>query len=197
MTEKTSAKNTLLAAAAALFREKGYDRTTVRDLAKAVGLQSGSLFYHFRNKEEILTEVMRDGILAVTEAVTNAIDNRQPPVQQLQAMAQAHLEMLLGPSQDALAVMLYEWRSLPADARAGILQLRNTYENLWSEKMQLAADNGQILGDVGSKRRFLLGALNWSSNWFSPDGELTVSDLAHEAITMIVSAGTEELTAGD
>ena len=185
MTEKTSAKHTLLAAAAALFREKGYDRTTVRDLAKAVGLQSGSLFYHFRNKEEILAEVMRGGILAVTDAVTHSIDDRQPPVQQLRAMAQAHLEMLLGPSQDALAVMLYEWRSLPTDARAGILQLRNTYESLWGEKMQLAAENGSISGDLGSKRRLLLGALNWSSNWFNPAGALTVNDLANEAITLV------------
>ncbi len=186
MTDKYSAKTTLLNAAATLFRAKGYERTTVRDLAKAVGLQSGSLFYHFKNKEEILLEIMRGGIQSVTEAVENSIDDSASITDQLTAMTRAHLNTLLGPSQDALAVMLYEWRSIPGDGMAEILRLRNDYESLWTAKIAIAAEQDLIIGDLGSRRRFLLGALNWSSNWFDEGGELTVDDLAGEAIGMLL-----------
>lgn len=185
MTDKNSAKQTLLITAAMLFRAKGYERTTVRDLAKAVGLQSGSLFYHFKNKEEILVEIMRSGIQAVTEAVSASISNEDNITEQLVAMATAHLQMLLGPSQDALAVMLYEWRSLPEEGLNEILQLRNEYEQLWTAKIGLAAEQGLVSGNTGTRRRFVLGALNWSSNWFNAGGELNVDDLAREAIDML------------
>src|SRR5690554_6288787 len=62
VSDPESARGRLLREAARLFREKGYERTTVRDLAAAVGIQSGSLFHHFRTKEEILKAVMVETI---------------------------------------------------------------------------------------------------------------------------------------
>ena len=56
--EEKTRRAELIAAASRLFKEQGYERTTVRDLAQAVGMQSGSLFYHFRTKEEMLVAVM-------------------------------------------------------------------------------------------------------------------------------------------
>ncbi|MCW8978209.1 MAG: TetR/AcrR family transcriptional regulator, partial [Marinobacter sp.] len=62
VSDPEGARGRLLTEAARLFREKGYERTTVRDLAAAVGIQSGSLFHHFRTKEEILKAVMVETI---------------------------------------------------------------------------------------------------------------------------------------
>lgn len=64
VSDPSSARGRLLNEAARLFRDKGYERTTVRDLAAAVGIQSGSLFHHFRTKEEILKAVMVETIRA-------------------------------------------------------------------------------------------------------------------------------------
>ena len=60
LTDPDSARGKLLQVAAHLFRNKGYERTTVRDLAGAVGIQSGSIFHHFKSKEEILRAVMEE-----------------------------------------------------------------------------------------------------------------------------------------
>ena len=65
--------------AARLFRKHGYERTTVRELARAVGLQSGSLFHHFRSKEEILVAVMNNGIQEVLDAGRQALALYQAP----------------------------------------------------------------------------------------------------------------------
>ncbi|WP_372867774.1 TetR/AcrR family transcriptional regulator, partial [Pseudomonas sp.] len=62
ITDPDSARGKLLQTAAHLFRSKGYERTTVRDLASAVGIQSGSIFHHFKSKDEILRSVMEETI---------------------------------------------------------------------------------------------------------------------------------------
>ena len=73
MTDPDSARGKLLQAAAHLFRRKGYERTTVRDLATAVGIQSGSIFHHFKSKEEILRAVMEETIVYNTALMEAAL----------------------------------------------------------------------------------------------------------------------------
>ena len=60
--EDESRRNELIAKSARLFREKGYDKTTVRDIAAAVGMQAGSWFYHFKTKQDILVAIMEQGM---------------------------------------------------------------------------------------------------------------------------------------
>ncbi|WP_276206930.1 TetR/AcrR family transcriptional regulator [Oceanicoccus sagamiensis] len=73
LTDPDSAKGRLLSGAAHLFREKGYERTTVRDIANEIGIQSGSLFHHYKSKEEILKAVMTDAVIYNTEKMRAAV----------------------------------------------------------------------------------------------------------------------------
>ena len=77
--EEKSRREALIDAASHLFRSKGYERTSVRDLAQAVGMQSGSLFYHFRSKAEILEAVMAQGVGDITENARQALQHVQGP----------------------------------------------------------------------------------------------------------------------
>ena len=70
LTDPDSARGKLLQTAAHLFRNKGFERTTVRDLASAVGIQSGSLFHHFKSKDDILRAVMEETIRYNTASVS-------------------------------------------------------------------------------------------------------------------------------
>ena len=74
LTDPDSARGKLLQVAAHLFRNKGYERTTVRDLAGAVGIQSGSIFHHFKSKDEILRAVMEETILYNTALMRASLD---------------------------------------------------------------------------------------------------------------------------
>ena len=102
--EANSRRMELIRAAAKLFRDQGYERTTVRDLGNAVGLQSGSLFYHFRTKEEILVAVMALGITATTEQLALALATAPDIRSKLAALFHVHLHSLLGDNQAALEV---------------------------------------------------------------------------------------------
>lgn len=180
-----SRKEEILSAAASLFRRQGFERTSVREIAQVLGMTSGSLFYHFASKEDLLVMIMEEGLRDITQAVRQAQTAHQGLSQRLLAMVHQHLAALLGPRLDAMTVLLYEWRSLSPEAQQRILALRDAYEDLWTQSLQQAADQGLIDADVALVRQTLLGALNWSAQWYRPGGRLGIHALAERMFVML------------
>jgi len=183
-----SAKGRLLATAATLFNKKGYERTTVRDLASAVGIQSGSIFHHFKTKEAILKAVMEETIVFNTRLMRVRLETAKSPKDKLLALIMCELESINGVTGDAMAVLVYEWRSLNEQNQADILKLRDEYEALWMNVLTLAKDEGYIEGDVFILRRFLTGALSWSKTWFNKKGKVSLDVLAEEALRLAIKS---------
>jgi AcrR family transcriptional regulator len=186
MTDPDSARGKVLQVAAHLFRHKGYERTTVRDLAAAAGIQSGSLFHHFRSKDEILSSVMEQTAIYNTELMSVALARTQDVRERVLALIRCELQSIMGGTGEAMAVMIYEWRSLSAQEQAKILVLREAYEQLWLQVLGEARDSGLLQGDVFVTRRFLTGALSWSTTWFRADGSMTLEQLADQALLLLL-----------
>jgi AcrR family transcriptional regulator len=186
MTDPDSARGKVLQVAAHLFRHKGYERTTVRDLAAAAGIQSGSLFHHFRSKDEILSSVMEQTAIYNTELMRVALARAQDVRERVLALIRCELQSIMGGTGEAMAVMIYEWRSLSAQEQAKILVLREAYEQLWLQVLGEARDSGLLQGDVFVTRRFLTGALSWSTTWFRADGSMTLEQLADQALLLLL-----------
>lgn len=184
-TDLNSARGRLLKQAAHLFREKGYERTTVRDLAAAVGIQSGSIFHHFRTKEDILTAVMTEAILVNTERMRARLKDAPSTRDALEVLIRCELESINGDTGEAMTVLVYEWRSLGEQSQHSILALRETYESLWLEVLERAHHEGLIRADPFVCRRFLTGALSWTITWYRPEGAMTVPELARQAMAML------------
>ena len=188
MTDPESAKGRLLAVAAKLFNQKGYERTTVRDLATAVGIQSGSIFHHFKTKEDILKSVMVDTIVFNTEKMRTQLGLASSARAEVLALIRCELESIIGDTGEAMAVLVYEWRSLSESNQAYILKLRDEYEMLWLNALNKAKQEDLIEGDVFVLRRFLTGALSWSKTWFNRDGDISIEQLAEEALKLAIKS---------
>ena len=182
----SSAKGRLLQAAATLFKEKGYERTTVRDLGKAVGIQSGSLFHHYPNKEAILRAVMKETIVRNTELMKAALAQSTEPADKVLALIRCELESVLGETGAAMTVLVYEWRSLKEESQQEILKLRDIYETLWISTLSAAKESGAVVIDPFVLRRLLTGALSWTVNWYRQEGDLTVEQLAQMALSLAI-----------
>ncbi|MCF8211805.1 MAG: TetR/AcrR family transcriptional regulator, partial [Rhodoferax sp.] len=104
-------RQALLVAAAQLFRRQGFSATTTRDIAAAAGMQSGSPFYHFKSKDALLCAVMEEGMRAALQRqramLADPDHTHWPPTQRLRGLVQEHFEVLLGPGNDFVPVMLY------------------------------------------------------------------------------------------
>ncbi|WP_416332527.1 TetR/AcrR family transcriptional regulator [Marinobacter sp. NP-4(2019)] len=185
VSDPAGARGRLLREAARLFRDKGYERTTVRDLAAAVGIQSGSLFHHFRTKEEILKAVMVETIRLNTALMQAAMDAESTPRGKLRALIRAELEFINGQTGEAMAVLVYEWRSLSEASQAEVLELRDIYEQLWLDVLTTMKSEGQLKAEPFVVRRMLTGALSWTVTWYRPDGGLSLDGLTDQVIAMM------------
>lgn len=161
----------VLSNAARLFREKGFERTSLKEIAEACNMLPGSLYYRYNSKEALLVELMRRGVDLVTAEVESAYASSDDPVERLRLCINAHLRALLVDS-DAVYVLLFEWRALGPKAREEIIELRDQYESLWAEILESMIEQGVIRRNVDGRllRLIGLGALNWVATWFDPSG---------------------------
>ena len=175
----------LLRAAARLFVDKGFAATTTRDIAEAVGMRSGSPFYHFRSKQELLKEAMIDGLEAGRTRLLAAIDGVADPERRLYRLVRTHLGTLLEADCNS-PMLLNEARSLDVAARAEIAAAFDRYQAPWQATLDELAACGRIASAAAPLRLLLFGMLNWSGHWYRPDGPLTVDQLADSAVALLL-----------
>lgn len=176
--EETNRRGELLRAAARLFREKGYAATTIRDIAGAVGMRSGSPFYHFKTKHDMLRAVVLEGIAAIHDVVAAAAAGEQDPRARFEAMVRAHVSLMLGDGRDIAAALLHELRHLEPVEQAEVVALRDNYEAMWRAVLKDLKREGLVADDSPLARFFLLGAMNWTTQWYREEGRFTPTQIA-------------------
>lgn len=165
----------ILDAAAYLFRRKGYAATSLRDIAARSDLISGSIYYHFGSKEEILDAVLQQGIIDLQSAVKIAVDGlpaSATPRERIDAAVQAHLKALLQQG-DYIRANATEFERAPSAIRKRNLTLRQSYAAYWAALFEEARKAKQIREDVNLTllRLYILGALHWTIDWYDPSKE--------------------------
>jgi AcrR family transcriptional regulator len=179
----------LIDGAARLFRTKGFDAASTRDIAAAAGMHSGSPFYHFESKSALLFAVISEGMslaaLSQRQALAD-LPRKATARDQLRVLIRHHFEVLLGPKSDFIPVMLYEWRSLDAAQRKSIALVKDSYEALWMPVLKALARQG-ALGTAPSLARLLIfGALNWTVQWYDPKGAMSLDQLTEQALALFI-----------
>lgn len=172
----------VLDAAARLFRNRGFDGTSVRDIARAVGMLPGSLYCHFETKESLLVAVYVKGVRQISDAVRSAVDRQTDPWDRLEAACVAHLEAILHDDDYAQVVVRVRPSDVPA-ADGNLIELRNQYESLFDGLIrELPLARGT---DRRVLRLMLIGALNWSQTWYRPNGRLNPRAIARRFIALL------------
>lgn len=184
----------LVQAAARLFREKGFDGTTIRDIAGAVGMRSGSPFYHFANKHELLAAVMEEGLRLGLERTRSVLaddgDGTLTPVQRFTRLVRTHYGILHDDGSDFIPVMLYDWRSLPAKYKRRIVDLKDGYDAIWQRTLDELHAQGLLRADPKLARLVILGGINFSATWFHAKsksaGRVDLDELAAQTVALVL-----------
>ncbi len=179
----------LLDVAARLFREHGVAGTSVRAIANAAGMMLGSVTYRYPSKESLVLALMQRAVTRVTTQVLAAVEGVEDPIERLRLALRAHLRALL--SDDAVHVLLFDWRRLSEPTRVGLARERHRYESIWDGLIYAAAASGQLEPglDLGLVRKFAFGAANSVAFWYRPDGQRSPEDIA-DAFSALIGLGT-------
>jgi len=176
----------LLRVCARLFREKGFDGTTIRDIAGAAGMHSGSPFYHFPNKQEMLLAVMEQGLAEGLRRSEAVLAGRLAPEEKFRRLVRVHLGTILEEGNDFIPVMLYEWRALTPANRRRVIALKDRYDALWQAVLDELGRAGRVGGDAQLARLLVLGAVNWSAQWYRPGGRLSLDQIAAQTTRLLL-----------
>lgn len=172
----------ITAEAARLFSERGFSATTIRDIAKAAGILSGSIYYHFASKEEIFLAVHSAGMEAITESVAAAIAAKDDPWDKLEAAAMAHCEGLLS-SADLPVNISPNYSASMAAIRDEMVAQRDRYESMIAaviEQLDLAPGVDRLVF-----RKSFLGAINWMPNWWRPGGPIPAAEVGRQIVASL------------
>ena len=176
-----SSRQEILRASARLFREQGYDATSMNDISSALKLSKGGLYHHFRSKDEILFHIMNHA-MEITEArVLAPIRDIADPEERLRMLIRLHIELVLRARDREITVILHENHPLPATLRKRVNARKKDYihfvENLIG---QVQRARGSMQTQPRAAAFALRGMINWIYQWYQPEGSLKEEDLVRQ-----------------
>jgi AcrR family transcriptional regulator len=181
-------RDLILEAAAKLFRRQGYSATTLRQIAAMAEIKAGSIYYYFDSKEAILNEVLQRGLVRVFEAVKTALKHagNVSHRRRIGLAIEAHLVALLEAS-DFTSANIRIYGQLPEHLKHPHRPMRRSYARYWDQLFLNARRAGEIRADIEivPLRIFVLGALNWTIEWFSFSSKDAVLKLARRTELLI------------
>jgi AcrR family transcriptional regulator len=180
----------ILRTAARLFQQRGYDATSMNDVAAALKLSKGGLYHHFQSKDEILFEIMDHAMEITQERVLNPVRSIADPEERLRALIRLHIEVVLSPRDREITVMLHENHPLPPSLRKRINARKKDYvhflESLMAEVQDKARQRSTRAKVSPRAAAFaLLGMINWIYQWYKPEGDLQAQNLIPQFTDLI------------
>ncbi|MDT2004074.1 TetR/AcrR family transcriptional regulator [Rhodococcus jostii] len=185
---KSGRRAELLDIAATLFAERGLRATTVRDIADAAGILSGSLYHHFDSKESMVDEILRgfldDLFGKYREIVASGLDCRAT----LEALVTTSYEAI-DASHSAVAIYQDEVKHLVANERFAYLSELNTeFRELWMGVLEAGVKDGTFRADIDVELafRFLRDTAWVAVRWYRPGGSVTVDTVAKQYLSIVL-----------
>jgi AcrR family transcriptional regulator len=169
----------ILEVAARVFCERGYEATSMGDVAAAVGMTKAGLYHHIAGKEELLAAIMTWGMDLFEERVLLRTADIADPLDRLRQTLHGHLLLVLRDRPKEVTVILHEGLALPAPARTRLDARKKRYIRFLEKTIQeLVMRKVARPVDPTVAAFALLGMVNWTSRWFRPGGRLDEETLA-------------------
>ncbi len=184
---KIDRKEQIQLTAQRLFREKGYAATSMRDLAKKVGVEPASLYSHFASKEDILKTIcfrMANEFLEQIDALNDSVPNL---TQRLERAIDAHIKVIVN-DLDASAVFFSDWIHLSDEQLESFLEMREHYEQSFRSILEQGVLSGDFrVTDIDFTVRLLFATLNSTQQWYKASGTISPEQAGEQISDFILN----------
>jgi len=179
----------ILRTAARLFYRRGYDATSMNDVAAALKFSKGGLYHHFQGKDEILFHLMNHALDITEERVVKPVSTIANPEEALRTLIRLHVDVVLSFRDREITVLLHEHHPLRPSLRRRINARKKNYVH-FVEKLISGLQQARRSRTVSPRAAALalLGMINWTYQWYKPEGSLTAPEIAAQ-FTDIFFAG--------
>lgn len=175
------------AAAVSLFATRGYEATTMRELARAVGVEAASIYNHFPSKHVLLADLLVSAMAGLVESVREAVDSApDDPVEQMRVAVEAYVLCHRDRLGEA-SITDTERRSLLPEDSARLLALREELAELFRDTIRRGvADGSFVVDDIGVATLSILSICARLPVWYRPDGRMTLDKIADILVRFVL-----------
>ena len=189
-----SRRDELLDLAAAMFAERGLRATTVRDIADSAGILSGSLYHHFKSKEQMVEEVLRDFLDWLFGRYREIVETETDPLRRVQGLFMASFEAI---EHRHAQVVIYqdEAKRLSSLPQFAFVDERNREQRtMWIDVLKQGVADGCFSADldVDLVYRFIRDTTWVSVRWYQPGGPLTAEQVGRQYLAIVLGGITKE-----
>jgi AcrR family transcriptional regulator len=173
-------RDEILAIAAELFADRGFAATTVREIADAAGILSGSLYHHFDSKESMADELVRELLERVIAVYRGIVEAGDEPVRTLRGLVRAAFATIAG-DRATVALMVNEWNLFVQYPRFAYLRdMEEETERLWVGVLERGIRSGAFRGDLDARMfyRLVRDSIWVSVRWYRANGPDTADEIA-------------------
>ena len=169
-------KEEIVRAATKTFAEKGFANATVRDIAYEAEILSGSLYYYFSSKEEMVAEALSSYLDLTVAGYRRAVEQSGDPVEALEELIRVALHGVVQ-HRDEVTILQNDWHYV--GPLTVIASRQREVEQIWLNVIEQGVVAGAFRSDLGTRMiyRTVMGAIQAVIRWFDPQGERTVDDV--------------------
>ncbi len=193
----SNSRERVLQAAAQLFRDRGFEATSMREVAELAGLGKSSLYHHVPSKAELLGEIVERGVDQLMAALEQVASADLPATERLWLATRTHVLTYIE-HRDSVACFIQEGRALTHAQRRAYVAKRDKYEAWFRQIVAAGIASGEFRPtDVKLAVFALLGMCHWVVRWYRPDGDYSPEEIATNfaefAVHALADDGREEV----
>ena len=175
----------ILESAARVICQRGFEATSMQEIAQACGLTKAGLYHHVRTKDALLLAIMHYGMDLFEEVVLERVAGIADPLARLRATMTRNVELVTQGSSKEVTIILHEHQTLTGEAQREINERKKRYVRFLEGALREAIARGQIRPVDPTLAAFsLLGTVLWTYKWYRPDGRLSAQALADGMIEL-------------
>ena len=177
----------VLKTSAAIFAEKGYHSTSIRDISRATKMSLSGLYYYFTSKEELLFLIQDYCFGTVLDDCRRLLAGVDDPVSRLKLLIENHLNYFVN-NMNEMKVLSHEANSIGGDFLKKVNSKKRQYVETVAHLLEEIAGEHKIEGvDLRVATFSLFGMMNWIYNWYNPRKDLDVAALSQNITRLFLS----------
>jgi AcrR family transcriptional regulator len=180
-------KQEIINAATDLFYEQGFEKASLRDIARKVGLTQAAIYYHFRNKEEILYTIIETSSNELFFTLKSCLSGNEDPLERLRNAIFQHIVSIRTKRKGA-KIIIEDKRFLSGELNKLVKEKEKVVYNLYRSQLEELQRSKKIREcDLTAATFGILGMINWLYHWYRPEKKLSIEQLAEEIINILFS----------
>lgn len=171
-----------------LFASKGYEQTSMDDIAAALGILKGSLYHYIESKRDLLAKVLIGGTIELCEGLNKIVESQASSTDKLKQAFRRHVQFFFEEYPRACVILEERLTVLPSAQRKKVVKERDEYEGAWRRLIAEGVERGEFRSDldVAMMVRGIFGMCNWMIKWYKLDGKWASLKVADLFFTMIL-----------